>query len=98
MRLRVVNILPPGNQLLDRGRHQFAVARLGDQHLRPAGKELRPAALIGFQVGHIRANHAMVRLAARGDGQRIGGRAVEHEEHLALALEDLAQLGQQLGP
>jgi hypothetical protein len=42
-------------------------------------------------MGRGGADHAVIGLAQRGQRQRIGRRAVEHEEHLAIAGEQGAE-------
>ena len=63
---------------------------LEEQELRAVGEKLRRAALVGLDVRHFVAEDRVVRLAHRGQGQRIGGGTVEAEKDLGVVLEDLA--------
>ena len=88
--LGIVDVATPLDGMRDPGgRELAAVAGKGEQ-LRAVGEKLRGPALIRFDVRDLVAEDRVVRLAHGGEGQRVGGRAVEHEKHLRRALEDLA--------
>lgn len=91
-RLRIVDILALESDVADRRRGQLADLGLRQQQLGAVGEELRRAALVGLDVGGLRADHAVVALAQRGQGQGVGGGAVEGEEHFAIGLEQLAEV------
>jgi hypothetical protein len=63
-----------------------AIVRGGEQ-LRAVGEEFRRAAFVGLDMRRVRTDHAVIGLAERGQRQRVGGGAVEDEEHLAIGLE-----------
>ena len=75
----------------DGARRQLAALRAGDEELRAVREEFGRAALVGLDMGRIGADHAVVGLAQGGQRQRVGGRAVEGEEDLALRLEQGAE-------
>ncbi len=79
------------DQVPDRGGVDLARGPLGQQQLGAVGKELGGAAFIGFDVGQFVTDDAVIALAERGQGQRVGRRAVEDEKHLAIRLEQFAQ-------
>ena len=54
-------------------------------------KEFRRTALVGDQMGFGVAKGDATRAPHRGDGQGVGGGAVEDEEDLAVGLEEFAQ-------
>ncbi len=97
--LGVVDVLALEGHLADRLGGQLAVDAAGGEQLGAVGKELRRTALVGFDVGGLGADDAVIALAQRGQGQGVGGSAVEGEEHLAVGLEQLAEvLGGPFGP
>ena len=67
--LGVMDVLAFEGDLADRLGRQFAVFGLGQQQLGAVGEELRRAAFVGFDVGGLRADHAVVALAQRRQGQ-----------------------------
>ena len=75
----------------------FPSAPGSSRTLRAVGEELRRAALGGLDVRLLVAEDAVVRLAERGQRKRIGRRAVEDEEHLAVGLEHVADQVGRLG-
>ncbi|MNP18231.1 hypothetical protein D3C76_1107040 [compost metagenome] len=90
--LGVVDVLALQRHFADRLRRQLAVDAGRGQQLGAVGEELWRAALIGFDVGGLGADHTVVALAQRGQGQGVGGGAVEGEEHLAVGFEQLAEV------
>ena len=86
-----MDIRAAGGEGADRVGGQLAVLGLCDEQLRPVGEEFGRAALVGLDMRRGRADHAMIALAQGGERQRIGRRAVEREEHLALGLEQRAE-------
>ncbi|MNP09124.1 hypothetical protein D3C76_1012160 [compost metagenome] len=98
-RLGVVNVLALERHFADRLRRQLAVDAGCGQQLGAVGEELRRAAFVGFDVGGLGADYTVVALAQRGQGQGVGGGAVEGEKHLAVGFEQLAEvLRGALGP
>ena len=89
--LGVVNIGPLGHQVFDTLRCQLAVLALPQKQLGAIGGVLRAAAFIGFNVGQLVADHAVKRLTDRGQGQRIGGSAIEHEVNVTVGIEQRPQ-------
>ena len=91
-RLGVVDVLALECHFADRLRRQLAVYAGCGEQLGTVGKELRRAALLGFDVGSLGADYAVLALAQRGQGQGAGGGAVEGEEHLAVSFEQVAEV------
>ena len=89
--LWVEDVGAPGHQLLDALGGQLAVCALPQQQLGAVGGVLRAAALVGLDVGHLVADHAVKRLPHGGQGQGIGGRAVEHKVDIAVGVEQRPQ-------
>ncbi|MCY1179916.1 hypothetical protein D9M73_203350 [compost metagenome] len=87
-----MDVLALEGDFADRIRRQLAVFGAGDQQLGAVGEEFRCAAFVGFDVGGFRADHAVVTLAQRRQGQRVGGGAVEGEEHFAVGFEQFAKV------
>ncbi|MNC26131.1 hypothetical protein D3C75_742520 [compost metagenome] len=90
--LGVVDVLALQRHFADRLWCQLAVDAGRGQQLGAVGEELRRTALVGFDVGGLGADHAVVALAQRGQGQGVGGGAVEGEEHFAVGFEQLAEV------
>ncbi|MCY1420814.1 hypothetical protein D9M71_364490 [compost metagenome] len=99
-RLGIVDVLALEGDLADRLRGQLALlVGTRQQQLGAVGEEFRRAALVGLDVGGLGADHAVVALAQRGQGQGVGGGAVEGEEHFAVGFEQVAEIvGRAGGP
>ena len=99
LRLGVVNIRSLGNQPFYIGGVELPLIALGQQQFRAVAGELWGPALVGFHMGQFVADHAVVGLAQRRQGQGVGRRAVKDKEHLAVGLEDAAKgVRRPLGP
>ena len=89
--LGVVDVAPAADHLLDGVRAELAQRAGRGQHLGAVGEELGGPALVGLDVGHLAADDGVVALAHGGERQRVGRRAVEDEEDLAVGLEGLPE-------
>jgi hypothetical protein len=58
------------------------------QELRPVGEKLRSSALIGFDMGEIVGDHAVIRLTHRRQRKGICRSAIEDEIHVTVRLKD----------
>ena len=65
----------------------FAILAAEQEQLGPAGKEFRRAAFVCLDVCPLVAENAVERLTELGERERVGGRAVEDDERLAIGLE-----------
>ena len=74
---------------------QLPVRSRRRQEFGAPGKKLGSAAFIGLAVGEFVANDRMERAAKMRQGERVGGGAVENQEHFAISLENLADLSNQ---
>ncbi len=88
--LGVVDVGAARDQRLHRVGRQLAVGALGGQQLGTVGEELGAAALVRLDVRQLMADDGVVRLAQRGQRQRIGGGAIEDEKDFAIGLEQIA--------
>ncbi len=95
----VVDIVASADGLFDASGVEFAVGAGDEEDLGAVGEELWGAALVGFDMGHFVAEDAVVGLAGGGEGEGVGGGAVEDEEHFAIGFEEVAEeVGGLLGP
>jgi hypothetical protein len=90
LRLRIMDVGAAGDELLDRVGRELAVPALRREQLRAAREELRAAAFVGLDMRQLVADHGVIRLAQRRQRERVGRRAVEHEEDFAVGLEQVA--------
>ncbi|MNE46627.1 hypothetical protein D3C80_1409750 [compost metagenome] len=91
-RLGVVDILAFERHFTNRLWRQLAVDAGRRQQLGAVGEKLRRTAFVGFDVGGLGADHAVIALAQRRQGQGVGSGAVESEEHFAVGFEQLAEV------
>jgi len=75
----------------DGGGGEFAVGAGEREELAAAGEELGGAAFVGVDVGDLVAEDALVTLAEGGEGEGIGGGAVEDEKCFAVGFEEIAE-------
>ena len=90
-RFRVVDVSALKDYALDLGGGEFALGAGGDEDLGAVGEKLRRAAFIGLDVRVVVADDAVIALAERGEGEGVGGGAVEDEEDVAVGLEHTAE-------
>ena len=86
-RLRIVNVTAPGHDLHHPLGFELAERAFGEQQFRPVGEKFRGPAFIRLHVGKSMAYDTMVRLAKRGQRQRIRGGTVADEKDLGVKLE-----------
>src|SRR5688572_28620832 len=87
-----MNVLVPQDFGFDVVQIQLPVRPRYGQQFGAAGKKLGSATFIRLAVGVFVANHRVKRTAEVRQGERVGGSAVEDQEHLAISLENLADL------
>jgi len=90
--LGVMDVLALQRDLANGSRRQLALLGPAEQQLGAVGEELRRAAFVRLDVGDVGADHAVVALAKGRQRQGIGRRTVEGEEHLAVGLEQCAEV------
>ncbi len=86
-----VDVAAAGGDGADGVGGELAVGGGGDEELGAVGEELGGAALVGLDVGAVGADDAVVALAEGGEGEGVGGGAVEGEEDLAAGVEEGAE-------
>ena len=89
-RFGIMNVGALEDATLDGLRIDFSVVTGQHQHLRAVGEEFGRAAFVAFDVRGLVAQDAVVRLAHGGEGEGVGGGAIENEEDLTLRFEDVA--------
>ena len=94
-----VDVVAIGGQRTNAIGRELAIAGFGCQQFGAIGKKLRRTAFIGFHMGGIGADHAVVALAQGCQCQRVGRRAVEDEKHFTVGFKQAAQrIGCLMGP
>ena len=87
----VVDVRAFGGKALHAQGIHLAVVSRGQKELGPVGEKLRSPAFIRLNMRNLVADHAVIGLAERGQGERVRRRAVEDKEHFAIRLENLAK-------
>ncbi len=83
--------VPIGRDLVKSCGRQFPIVAFCDHQLGAIGKELRRTAFVGLYMGRLTANHRMVRLAKRSQGQGVCRGAIKGKEHLAIGLKQFSK-------
>ena len=87
----VVEIGAFADKALDGGGGEFAVGAVAEKKFSAVGEKFGGAAFVGFDVGGFVANDAVVTLAEGGEGEGVGGGAVEDKKDLGgRVIEDVA--------
>jgi len=76
-RFRVVDVAALPDRVLDRHRVDLAVRAADGEQLGAIGEKLAGAALVGFDMGGLVADDAVIGVAQGGQGQGVGGGAVK---------------------
>lgn len=78
----VVEIGAFADKALDGGGGEFAVGAVAEEEFGAVGEKLGGAAFVGFDVGGLVTDDAVVTLAEGGEGEGVGGGAVEDKKDL----------------
>ena len=86
-----MNVMPLRGDGLNGSGRELAVDAFGDEKLGTVGEELGSSTFVGLYVGSLTADDGVIRLAERGERQRVCRRTIEGKKDLALGLKQLPE-------